>query len=139
MNMMENTGMATATDGLRRHQWSMMSLLGRNLHQPPCCLPHLPVCFHQFLFLFLFLLSHLLFFLNHHRHLTWFNCPISLSLPPHLFNSLLAFTTKSLDPCTQCAQVLFVPTHDLHLPDATGICNASCLYALASCLDIFRS
>src|SRR5713226_8895413 len=39
---MEHTGMATATDGLRRHQWSMTSPLARSLRRPPCCRPRLP-------------------------------------------------------------------------------------------------
>src|SRR5229473_6425575 len=39
---MELTGMATATDGLRRHQWSMTSPLARNLRRPPYPRPRLP-------------------------------------------------------------------------------------------------
>src|SRR5713226_608293 len=103
--------------------------------------PHVAVCVFPVLYhhlVFLFLLSRLLFFLNYHHHLAPLNRPILLPLLPHLFNSVLAFTTKSLDPRTQRAQVLFVPTHDLHTLDATGFCNASCFYALASCLDLFR-
>src|SRR5258708_16416439 len=111
MKCMEHTGMATATDGLRRHQWSMMSPLVRNLHQQPCRRPRLPGVYSS-----LFLLSRPLFFLNHHHHLALLNRSISLPLPPHLFNSVLAFTTKSLNTRTQCTQVLLVPTHDLLSP-----------------------
>src|SRR5713226_6741761 len=40
--VMELTGMATATDGLRHHQWSMTSPLARNLRRPPYPQPRLP-------------------------------------------------------------------------------------------------
>src|SRR5258708_2192988 len=42
MNDMGQTGMATATDGLCRHQWSVMSPLAHNLRRPPCRRPRLP-------------------------------------------------------------------------------------------------
>src|SRR5713226_608290 len=38
----EQTGMATATDSLRRHQWSTTSPLARNLRRPPCRRLRLP-------------------------------------------------------------------------------------------------
>ncbi|KAI0268400.1 hypothetical protein BGY98DRAFT_938271 [Russula aff. rugulosa BPL654] len=41
------------------------------------------------------------------------------------------------DPCAQRAQLLFVPTHDLFSPYENCLCEASCFFALASCLDLF--
>ena len=150
---MENTGMATATDGLRRHQWSMMSLLAGNLHQPPCCRPHLPLMLSSFSLPLPPLPSPLLPQPPPPPHLA--QLPNLAPTSSRIFSTRSSHSRRralirvcnarrsSLYPCTICthwmqpASALAGRDWHLHSPDATGICNASCLYVLASCLDIF--
>jgi hypothetical protein len=100
----------------------MTSLLGRNLRRSLCRRPRLPP-----------LPSPLL-----HRPTS----PRSIAQSrPHFLCTLPTRTSHSRRSASIRAQVLFVPTHDLLSPYATGFCNTSCFLRackLLGSLSMFR-